>query len=136
MLGAYPVLQDVLQLEGLVAELLLGFFRTLLIELDDLLLEGGIDLYVFVGASTVFETAPGDGHAGRVVGRAAHLVDIPVGLQVREVADAGIGAHTFGILVVPEGEGVVVAIGEDDGVALLLQRHQVVLSEVAAGVAA
>ena len=54
--------------------------------------------------------------------RTTHLIDIPVGLQVGEVANAGVGAMTFHILVVPQGEGVVVAVGEDDGVALFVER--------------
>ena len=83
----------------------------------------------------VFVT-PADGQGGRIVGRTFHLVDIPVGLQVFQVAVAGIGAHTLYLVVVPKGERVVVAVGEDDGLALVLQRHQVVVAEVATGVTA
>ena len=80
--------------------------------------------------------APGNGECGRIVGRTAHLVGVPVGLQVRKVADAGIGTVTLNFLVVPQGEGVVVTVGKDDGVAFLGQRVQVVESEVAASVTA
>ena len=134
--GAYPVVEDILQFEGIVAKLLASLLGVCLIEFLHLLFERRIDLYVLISTSTVLQTAPSDGYGRRVVGRTAHLVDVPVGLQVREVADAGVRAHTLGILVVPEWEGVVIAIGEDDGVTLLLKSHQVVLSEVAAGIAA
>ena len=61
------------------------------------------------------------------------MVDIPVGLQVGEVANAGVGALAFHILAVPKGEGVVVAVGEDDGVALFIERIEVVHAKVAGG---
>ena len=134
-LVAHPVFQDVLQLEGVFAEDLSGFCRRgLLYELYGIL-HVGVDDGVVVGAVLILYLLPVDGQRGRVVGRAYHLVDVPVGLQVAQVAHTGVGAHAFGVLVVPEGEGVVVAVGEDDGVAILLQGHEIVLSEVAAGVA-
>ena len=126
VLGTHPVFQDVLQLEGIVAKLT--------IVLKDSLLHVGFNGDILVGASTILNTLPGDGDGRRIVGRTAHLVDIPVGLQVREVADAGIGTYALHILIVPEREGVVIAIGIDDGVTLVLQRHQVVLTEVTTGV--
>ena len=64
------------------------------------------------------------------------MVDIPVGSKITEVADARIGTHALYILVVPEWEGIVVSVGEDDRVALVLKRHQIVAAEVAAGVTA
>ena len=134
-LAANPVLQHVLQLVRMVAKQLLGFLRILLRHLADDVLHPWVDGDVFVRTGTVLDTLPRDGNAGRVVGRTAHLVDIPVGLQVGEVADTGIGTNTLDILIVPQGEGVVVAICEDDGVALLLQRHQIVLTEIATGIA-
>ena len=135
LFGTHPVLQDVLQLEGIVAELLAGCFWLLAIELEHLLLERRVYLHIFVGACTVFETVPCDRQRWRLVCGTDHLVDIPVCLQIGEVADAGIRAHAFRILIIPQGEGVVVAIGEDDGVTFFLERHQVVLSEVTAAVA-
>ena len=89
---------------------------------------------VLVGTRAVLDALPRDRYAGRVVGRTAHLVDVPVSLQVAQVAHTGICAHTFYILVVPQGEGIVVTVCEDDGVILVLQRHQIVLSEVTTGV--
>ena len=74
------------------------------------------------------------GHCRTVVGGALHLVDIPVGLQIREVANARIGAYALGLLAVPEGEGVVVTIGKDDGCARLVERVEVVHAEITAGV--
>ena len=64
-----------------------------------------------------------------LVGRTFHLVDIPVGLQVAQVAHAGVGAHAFRLLVVPQGEGVVVAVVDDDGIGQY--RLQVVPADVA-----
>ena len=134
VLGPYPVFEDVLQLERVVAKLSLGLLRVLLVELQDLLLERRLHLDILVCPRAVVESRPGDRHGGRVVSRTFHLVDVPVGLEVGEVADAGVGAHAFCLLVVPEREGIVVTIGEDDRVALVLQRHEVVASEVAAGI--
>ena len=134
VLGPYPVFEDVLQLERVVAKLCLRLLRVLLVELQDLLLERRLHLDILVCTRAVVESRPGDRHGGRVVSRTFHLVDVPVGLEVGEVADAGVGAHAFCLLVVPEREGIVVTIGEDDRVTLVLQRHEVVASEVAAGI--
>ena len=91
-----------------------------------------------VGVLTVIDIAdsfPGDGQRGRVVGGTLHLVGVPVRLEIGEVADTGVGALSFHFLVVPEREGVVVAVGEDDGIAFLGQGVQIVQSEVTAGIA-
>ena len=146
VLVAYPVLQDVLQFVGILTEFLLyvdlgfgvaceSFFFGLRVEGVDALLVFGLDSDVFVGSLDVVHAVPGDGERRRVVGRTLHLVDVPVGVEVRQVAGAGVGAEAFGLLVVPQGESIVVAIGVDDGVAALLERHQVVLPEVACHVA-
>ena len=97
----------------------------------------GIRLHgdAFARAGDVLQTGPTDGQRRRVVGRTAHLVDIPVGLQVTQVADTGIGTHAFRFLVIPQREGVVVTVGEDHRIALGVHGVQVVLSEVTAGVA-
>ena len=55
-------------------------------------------------------------------------------MQVAQVTYSGIRAHALHLLVIPKREGVVVAIGEYNGVAFFLQAHQVVLTKVAAGV--
>ena len=68
----------------------------------------------------------------RVVVRTFHLADIPVGLQITEVANAQVRSHFFHFLVVPEREGVVIAIREDD--ALFLAGFEVVSTEIAAGI--
>jgi hypothetical protein len=44
----------------------------------------------------------------------SHLVNVPVGLQIAQVANPYIGAHTFNFLVVPEREGIVIAIGKNN----------------------
>ena len=49
------------------------------------------------------------------------MVSIPVGLQIAEITNAGIGACAFNLLVVPQGEGVVITIGKDDRTTLIGQ---------------
>ncbi len=63
-----------------------------------------------------------------------HLVGIPVGSEVAEVDNLYIGAVTFYLLGVPEGECVIVAVGEYDSV--LVHRVEVVHAEVAGGISA
>ena len=63
------------------------------------------------------------------------MVNIPVGLQVAQVANARIGSHTFHFLIVPQREGIVVAVGEENGITFILQGHEIILPEVSAGVA-
>ena len=77
-----------------------------------------------------------DGNGWRVVGRTLHLVDVPVGLQIGEVANAGIGAEAFRLLSIPKREGVVVAVGIDDWEVAFRQRLKVVAAEVPAGISA
>ena len=132
---AHPILEHVLEFVGIIAKHLACLFGICLIESLNAFLEGGLNGDILVGAGTIFESAPIDGQCRRVVGRTLHLVDIPVGLQITEIADAGVGALSLHILVVPQWEGVVIAIGEDDWVALLFERHEIVASEVATGVA-
>ena len=67
--------------------------------------------------------------------RTLHLVDIPVGLQVFHIAVAGIGAHALYLMVIPEREGVVIAIGQYDGMPLCLHALQIVCPEVPTGIA-
>ena len=109
------------------------------------LCQGLVHAHLGIGVATVDQVALarvvgiGGGasqHGQRLglVGSTLHLRDIPVGSQIAEVAHTCIRSHAFCILIIPEGEGVVVAIGEDNGVALLLKGHQVVLSEVTAAV--
>ena len=56
-----PMLHDVLQLEGVLAEGLDILLLVLLIELKHLLLELGTHFNIVVGTDTVLETVPGDG---------------------------------------------------------------------------
>ena len=49
VLAAYPVLQDVLQLEWLIAKLLLGCLWALLVEVENLLLSLRLHGYVLIG---------------------------------------------------------------------------------------
>ena len=132
---AHPVFKDVLQLVRIITEDSLGLLRIVLVQVVDIIFHVRIDTYVLVSSGDILQTAPCDWRRFGIVGRAQHLVDIPVGRQVAEVADAELGALAFYLLVVPQREGVVVAVGEDDSVALRLQTHEVVASEVAACVA-
>jgi threonine/homoserine efflux transporter RhtA len=75
-----------------------------------------------------------EGHGLALVGLAAHLVDVPIGVQQAEVHHAHVGADAFHLLGVPQREGVVVAVGEEDGVRCA--AVQVIGCQVAGGVAA
>ena len=81
----------------------------------------------------VFPTIPSDGECRTLPSWTTHLVDIPVGGEVRQVADTRIGAVAFYILVVPKREGVVVAIGEDNRISLFVERVEIVQTKVASG---
>ena len=129
---AYPVLHDVLQFERILAEDLLGIFRIGVVEVSHLLLHIRVDTNLVVGSLYVVVARPADGQSGRTVGRTLHLVDIPVGIEIAQIADAGIRADALYFLVVPEREGIVVAIGEDNRV-LAGERAQIVGAKVAAG---
>ncbi len=59
---------------------------------------------------------------------------IPVGGEVREIDHADVGAEALDLLGVPEREGVVVAVGEDD--AVVADGSEVVHAKVAGCVAA
>ena len=131
----HPVFENVLQLERLCAEACCSSFRILGIERENRFLGIGTDLYGVVPPFYILYAWPGDGDAGRLVSRTTHLVDVPWRLQVAEVADTGVRAEFLRLLVVPEGEGVVVAVGVDNGESLVGQGIEVVLSEVAAHIA-
>ena len=62
VLAAYPVLQDVLELERLITKLLLGIHWILLVEVENLLLSLWLDRNILVGTRTEVETWPGDWH--------------------------------------------------------------------------
>ena len=81
----------------------------------------------------IFPTIPSDGEGRTVPSWTSHLVDIPVGGEIGKVADTSICAIAFYILVVPEREGVVVAIGEDNWISLFVERVEVVQTEIACG---
>ncbi len=51
-----------------------------------------------------------------LVGLGLHLVDVPLAPEVGGVHDPHVGAHAVDLLVVPQREGVVVAVVEDDRV--------------------
>ena len=57
-----------------------------------------------------------DGQRIRFVGFALHLIDIPAGREQRQVAVAHIRTVAFHLLSIPDGEGVVVAHREQDGI--------------------
>jgi len=132
---AYPVAKDVLQFVWVLAEFLGGFGRVLLVELVDGLHHFRTDSYRFVMTLYIFQTAPFDRYGRRVVRITLHLVDVPVGLQVAEVTYTYIGTVSFHFLVVPQWEGIVVAIGEDNRIAFFLKGIQVVLSKLAGYIA-
>ena len=75
-----------------------------------------------------------DGHRRAVVGTALHLLDIPVGIEETQVHDAHIRPVSLHFLHVPEREGVVVTIGEEDGIGR--EAVEVILGHVHAGAAA
>ena len=64
VLGTYPVFQHVLQLEGIVAELLTGHLRILAVVFEHDFLHARLNGDILVGAGTVFDTFPRDGHGG------------------------------------------------------------------------
>ena len=57
---AHPVLQDILQLEGVSAKLTGGLHRLGLIEFEDLFLQARIDLDILIRSCTVLQTTPRD----------------------------------------------------------------------------
>ena len=69
-----------------------------------------------------------------VVGSTLHLGNVPVGGKIAQVHGTHVGAHTLHLLQVPQREGVVVAVAEDDGI--FVNALQVVLAKVAGTVAA
>ena len=91
----------------------------------------GVDVDHIARALAVLLLRDAERHRVRVVGFALHLIDVPIGVEQREVDHAHICAVAFDLLHVPEREGVVVSIGEQDGVGL--QRVQVVLGKVHTG---
>ena len=82
----------------------------------------------------ILVACPGDRQRSGLVSLFLHLVDIPVCLQVAGVTYADIGTDAFYLLGIPQGECVVVAIGEDDGIRLA--GFQIVGTEIAADIAA
>ena len=74
---------------------------------------------------------PRDRQRSRLIVRTFHLADIPIRLQVRQVADTQVGTYLLYLLVIPQGESVVITIREQ--YRLVLTRFQVVGTEVAAG---
>ena len=98
---AHPIFEHVLEFVGIVAKHLGSLFGIGVIECLDTFLESRFNSHILIGAGTVFESAPVDGQCWGIVGRTLHLVDIPVGLQIAEVAYACVGALSLHILVIP-----------------------------------
>src|SRR5699024_12178998 len=44
------------------------------------------------------------------------LPDVPVGIEQAQVYDPDIRAHPFHFLGIPEGKGIIVAVGKEDGI--------------------
>ena len=132
VLAAYPVFQYVLEFVRILAEFFLhvyqcfgvaaqGLFLCFGIQGIDALLVFGTYRNIFVGTFYILHTVPRDRQGRRVVGGTLHLVDVPVGLQVAEVAGTGVGAEAFRFLVVPQGEGIVIAVGVYNRITRFLQ---------------
>ena len=75
-----------------------------------------------------------NGQRRALVGAATHLVDVPIGVEQAQVAHPDVGPNALHLLGVPQGEGVVVSVGEQHGVGR--QGIQVILGHVHAGPAA
>ena len=133
--GAHPVLHYVAHVKRVVAKLRLGSLWVRLVEVEYLLLCLRLHAHILIRSRAVVEPWPRYRQCGRVVCRTLHLVYVPVGLHIREVAYACISAHALHFLIVPQRERVVIAIGEYHGIALILKSHEVVLTEVAASIA-
>ena len=100
--------------ESLNGNLIAGIFRINIIELKAV-------ISVCLGCSEHFNGV------GMICGQ-FHLVGIPVGGQIGEVDHTHIGAVVLNLLSIPQGECVVVTVGEDDGVGS--ERRQVVHTEI------
>ena len=74
------------------------------------------------------------GQRCRLISGALHLADVPVGGQITQVDGAHIGAVALYLLQIPQREGVVVTVAEDDTV--LGHTRQIVAAKVASGIAA
>ena len=59
-----------------------------------------------------------DGQRLAFVGLLLHLVDVPVTREIGEVDSTDVRADALDFLCVPEGEGIVVAVAEEDGIRL------------------
>ena len=59
-----------------------------------------------------------DGQRLAFVGLLLHLVDVPVTREIGEVDGADVRADALDFLCVPEGEGIVVTVAEEDGIRL------------------
>ena len=117
---AHPVLDDVLQFEGFFTKLLFRLFRILTIILFQFVFQRRLNRYSLIRSRAIVKSWPSDRHRRRVVSRSLHLVNIPIGLYIREVTNSCIGTHTFHILVVPQRECVVITIGKDNRIAFIL----------------
>ena len=104
------------------------------VERKNLLLQFGLHGDIVVRSRTEIQAWPADRQAGRVVGWTLHLVNIPVGGQIAQVAHTCIAPHALDFLVVPKRECVVVAVGKDNGIAFILQGHEIVLPKIAASI--
>ena len=74
-----------------------------------------------------------EGNRSRLVVAVFHLVDVPAAVEVAHVHDPHVGPYPLDLLVVPQREGVVVAVVHDDRIGQA--GHQVVVTDVAGHVA-
>ena len=130
----HPLVYDIAQFIGVVSQCLAHGGWVVLVVVDYLLQHAGTHSHALARTFYILQTAPVDGHCGTVIGGTLHLVNVPVGLQIRKVADTGVCAHAFSLLAIPKREGIVVAIGEYNGMLALVQRLEIVLTEVATSI--
>ncbi len=72
--------------------------------------------YLIAFRTQILILAHPERHSRAVVSRALHLINIPIGIQQTQVHHAHVGTNTFHLLRIPQGERVIITVGENDGV--------------------
>ncbi len=145
---------DILHLQEVVLARLVAFVERNIQRGRDIPLDraavGNRHLHRLLAVGEVTELRGGAGHRGQHVVNeivrqrdryfwlfVTKLLDVPVGIEQAEVDHAHVGPDAFHHLQVPEREGVVVAVGEDDAVGFASGQHVVGIiprDEIAAAV--
>ncbi|OQC02535.1 MAG: hypothetical protein BWX77_01160 [Bacteroidetes bacterium ADurb.Bin090] len=76
----------------------------------------------------VFRFIPAHRESIRLVIGPQHLIVVPVGLQITQVADTNVGSYAFHLLQIPQGEGIVIAVSVND--AVFIATYQVIIGKV------